>query len=250
VTTLAFSSDGAYLASGHVDGVIHVWDLESGHELKARLGHDGAVGAVAFSPDGTVIASGGADATVKLWDVNALRAGEARRRFFRQPAPVTCLAHLGEGRFLVTGHTNRVLRIQDSSTGRPKATLRGHDAPPSSLAVSPDGSLLASGARDGGILVFNVEEALKVDVPTEGRALRHESRNRSISSLAFFPDNEVLAGVAMDETLSLWSVGSGIPETLAGNPGERFASVAVFAQGQQLACGLADGRVRLWIAGD
>lgn len=243
VTSLAFSQDGAFLASGHVDGAVHVWQLDTGTDLNVRISHDGSVGAVAFSPDGSTLATGGMDSTLKLWEMRALRAGDPRRTLHRQPAAVSALAYLRGGAWIITGHTNRILRLQDASTGRLIHTLRGPEAAPSFFAVSPDGNLLACGGRDHAIRIFDLNSKAEVKVLKQHK--------RPISSLAFFPDGEQLASVAMDNTLVIWDVKSGTSvRTVWGKPEESFASVGVFAHGRQIACGLSDGRIKIWAAAD
>jgi WD40 repeat protein len=72
---------------------------------------------------------------------------------------------------------------------------------------------------------------------------------KSVASIAFFPDGEQCASVAMDNSLILWDLKSGhSTATLWGGAEESFASVAVYAQGHQIACGMTDGRIRLWVA--
>jgi hypothetical protein len=66
---LAFSPDGAYLAScsgglqSTKDRTIRVWDLAAGRELRRFEGHRGAVSVVAFTRDGRSVVSGSEDAT-------------------------------------------------------------------------------------------------------------------------------------------------------------------------------------------
>ena len=66
-TSLAWSSDSRWLASGHVDGAVRLWDITSGIE-KARFHfHIDVVAALAFSPGGEFLASAGYDEAVILW---------------------------------------------------------------------------------------------------------------------------------------------------------------------------------------
>jgi WD40 repeat protein len=80
VTGVAFSPDGAFLASSSRDGTVRIWDFATGKERRCFRGHDGAVLCVAFSPDGRTVASGGSDTTILLWDVGTLAAPAAPKK--------------------------------------------------------------------------------------------------------------------------------------------------------------------------
>ncbi len=105
VSCLAYSLDGSLLASGSADGVVCLWDGESG-ELRHQLrGHQNAIRSVAIHPDGLVVASGGVDGSIRLW-----RASDG----------ALCQ--------VLTGHSSGVLRIAFSPTGALLASGGGDGA--------------------------------------------------------------------------------------------------------------------------
>lgn len=72
VNCLAFSPDGEILATGHYDGMIRFWDIESG-DLIREISTSGVIETLAFSPLGGVVASGSSyqDFAIRLWDVES-----------------------------------------------------------------------------------------------------------------------------------------------------------------------------------
>src|SRR5262249_14315854 len=79
VSSVVFSPDGKWIASGSDDKTGKVWDAATGGMVFTLPGHTVTVAAVAFSPDGRRLASVGPGADypgpgeVKLWDVAARR---------------------------------------------------------------------------------------------------------------------------------------------------------------------------------
>jgi WD40 repeat protein/predicted Ser/Thr protein kinase len=236
--SLAFSPDGTLLASGHVDGNVHIWDVERGLESCDRLRHDALVGTLAFSPDGSTLATGSVDSSLRLWDVGAALAGESRRELHRQPAGVTALTYAGGGDWILTGHANRVLRLQDARTGRLLATLRGPEGLVSLLVLAPDGLHVAAACQDRTIRLFNL-------ATREAGALLGGLKKPAVSA-AFLPDGEHLISVGLDNSAQLWDVHEEKPRAaLWGLSDESFGGVAVF-RGNHIAVALADGRIRVW----
>lgn len=65
----AISPDGSLLAAGDSQGVIHLWCLSSGKEIRRLKGHRGQIESLAFSHDGNLLASGSTDTTALVWDI-------------------------------------------------------------------------------------------------------------------------------------------------------------------------------------
>ena len=239
VTSLAFSPDGAFLASGHVDGNLHLWSLDMGEEVQMKVRHEASIGEVAFSPDGATLATCGLDNTVKLWDLDSLRRGNAQRRLIRQPAGVTTLLFSADGAQLITGHTNRIIRVHDVRTGRLTTTLRGHGAALATCILSPDGNQIATGARDCIIRIFDLNRREEVKTL--------EGHKKSVAALSYFPQGNELASVAMDNSLIIWDLNTGNPRTtLWGGADEVFTGVVVTGEEPQIVGALGDGSLRIW----
>jgi WD40 repeat protein len=71
VTSLAFSHDGATLASGSADGTVRFWDTASGRPRACFAWGMGNVQSVAFAPDGLTAAAGGKSPNnLVIWDID------------------------------------------------------------------------------------------------------------------------------------------------------------------------------------
>ena len=70
----AWSADGFRALSGARDGIVRLWDVESGRCLRVLEGHTGAVWCVAWSADGRRAFSGDDKGGIRVWDLSAFVA--------------------------------------------------------------------------------------------------------------------------------------------------------------------------------
>ena len=290
VRSVAISANGQVLASaGWGDKTVKLWDVSTGRELQSLWGHADSIDSVAFSPDGSTLASGSEDKTVKLWEVatgHELRtlAGRAYQvgpvdfspdgrilvsqtengpRVWnllegRQLAPLgtyTSCAFSPDGRTAAYGTWQRI-DLWDTANKRMLRTLAGHTAYVDSVAFSPNGRILASGANFTPAWDPTVTEhgrgvsELKLWDVDSGRELRTLTAGQVpyylAESLKFSPDGHILASGG--ELIKLWDVSSGqeLRTLRPDRPDFRLRSVAFSPDGRTLASGTFPAKAQIW----
>lgn len=110
VTALAFSHDGALLASAAEDEPVRVWDTQYGIVYKEiQHGQDAAL-AVVFSLSGQILFTGGKDSTIKIWEPKSLKL---TKTLWGHRQAVTSLALNGDGKLLAAGSKDATVTVWD-----------------------------------------------------------------------------------------------------------------------------------------
>jgi hypothetical protein len=241
VYSLALAPDGKLLATGSHDHSIHLWNVDSGKQVRALLGQRGEVCGVAFAPGGRLLASGGHDNVIRLWDV---ATGKQLRRCVGHTQMAPALAFAPDGKTLASGgHLgDHTIRLWDAGSGKELHCLRGHAREISALAFSPDGRLLASAGADRTVRLWDAatgKELRRCPTPEEARLFL-------VTCLAFAPDGRTLAASSWLNTIFLWEVATGRQRRqLAGHQGP-VECVAFSADGGTLVSAGTDNTLRFW----
>ncbi|KAL1748896.1 WD40-repeat-containing domain protein [Schizophyllum fasciatum] len=153
VSDIAWSNDGAYLASASDDKTIRTWSLEEAAEQKCLVGHTNFVFCVTYNPTGNLIASGGFDETVRLWD--AVR-GRLIRVMPAHSDPVTSVDFSHDGTMVVSCAMDGLIRIWDTESGQCLKTLVDDDNPICShVRFTPNSKFALASTQDSTVRLWN-----------------------------------------------------------------------------------------------
>ncbi len=267
-----FSPDGQLIASASGNSV-RIWYAATGRLVREiSAGDEGRVFSVAFSPTDTrLLAVGYGEAAdvshVALLDIDARRAPARLPGATDLPGlhahseyrAVGALAFSPDGKYLVAGFGSKrlfasgalpaPLKVWKVATRRLMGRLTGHINSCLALSFSPDGKLLASGSRDGTVILWSTatwKQAQTLENPDRDAPTRRSGWQGSVEDLAFSPDGKTLALASFGGTVQLWDVATGkLLETLKGHS-SAVSAVAFSPDGRTLASGSNDRTVRLW----
>jgi WD40 repeat protein/serine/threonine protein kinase len=234
---VAFSPDGALLASADRDGTVTLWPVGAPGAARVLRGHRGRVMEVAFSPDGRRLASAGSDRTVRLWDVASGRIIAVLRGHTNW---ITTVAFSPDGSWLASGGTDRTVRLWHPVTGALLRTIGPLTAGVIVIDVASDGRRLACGLTDGLVSAWDVSGGAELLFAIEAHP------GSTILGLTFTRDGRRLASSASDGVVKLWDLHQQHTVFRASLPAEIGFNVAVSPDGRALAVPHVDHLVRLF----
>lgn len=247
VTSVAFSPDGKQLAAGGAEGVVRVWDANTGAEVRGLRGHAGWVTAVAFTMDGRSVLSCGIDKTVRQFDLPRSEAAASGHRGMIQAVAVS-----KDGKLIATGGADRTVKVWDTATGREVATLIGENSPEGVYSVAFVGTDRV--AATGG------EKKLRVWSVRPNKLLDEKTRPTSnpIFSLAATEDGAAVGGAWVDNSSGPSESGfdqftadpnAAVIKTKSKGGEDATSAAAVSPDAKWGVTGGRDGVIRIWDLG-
>ncbi|XP_033757244.1 LOW QUALITY PROTEIN: telomerase protein component 1-like [Pecten maximus] len=276
VMCVAISQDCQYFVCGGLDGVVRLYNMETGKEVHTYRGHSDAVSDVCFVSK-SFLCSASHDNSLSIWHVEDghrvhLLKGHTRRvkSCAADPAgklvasgswdctvkvweaskgSVSCTLNVGspvnsvsfhpEGQLIVTGSWDATIKIWDVFHKKRKAVLRGHSTSVRDVAYSPTGRHIASAALDGDVKIWAAQSGTQVG-SIQGHA-------EPINKLIYSPTGKELITVSDDHKVKVWSGHLGLTLLKLGEEGgEPIVSICLNPDCSNVALGYHTGIVKVF----
>ncbi len=200
LSAAAFAADGSTLVTGDAQGTLLMWDLTRPSPLAQRIDAEeiGPAQGVAIANDGLTLAVAGSAGVIRLLDLTD-RASPAVLADLATGGPPGSVVMSADGRWLASvGPNLPVWNIANRAASQPLWT-GGEHGNFLSVALSPDGELLAAGDDSGHVLVWRLAELDAAPMPLT-------SQQRFVDAVAFGPDSQALASGGAESTVRVWNL--------------------------------------------
>ncbi len=252
INTITFSPDSTLLASGSADNTIMLWDVNKGRHVVTLSGHKNSINALTFSPTKKgLLASGSSDGTVRFWDTNT---GDELAIFATgYTESVKSVAFSKNNAMLCSAASNGTVQIWNTKTGKelPSPPIPHYDMI-NALAFSQDATLFACNGADTIVSSkgttasarWRSHKEIQLWMLPTGDQLT--SYSQETSTLAFSPDNKILAAGTRHQGIRLLDINSGV-ELFNFNTKDPFERNLVFSpNGKFLATYGTHIQTQLW----
>jgi WD40 repeat protein len=197
-----------------------------------------SIRALAFSPGTKLLAL----ARYRAVDIVDADTKKVVRSLNGLRGAVNSVLFSADGKSLFTASGENVIageakqwNVADGSLVR---TFDGHKDILYSMALSPDGTILATGSYDHKIKLWEIASGKEIKTL--------HGHNGAVFGLAFRPDGQILASASGDRTVKLWNVAKGERVDTLSQPTKDVNCVAFSIDGKRLYAGGLDSRIRVW----
>lgn len=238
VRTVVFHPNGTQVAtSGDRDGVVKLWNADTGKLLAVLEGHQGLINSVEFSADGSQILTSSDDRTARLWNASTGKIIVSMQG--HQDA--VCSARFNPAsEQIITASADGSAKLWDALSGKPLESLEGHQGSVKSAIFSLDGTQVITIGSDGLVNVWNTGANRQLAC-LRGRELTY------LSMFLFSPDESNIALYNYEENfVRIWNISAGKWQSRLTGHSRDILSLAFNPDGSRIVTGSADQTTKVW----
>lgn len=153
---------------------------------------------------------------------------------------VNAVAFSADAKLLVSGATDKTVRVWDVETGELISTLTYHKASVDCVAYSSDGQFVATGCDSGFVGIWSVADG------AWQRRVTGDRHTWGVKALCFSPDGKLLASASADQTIRIWDVKLGECTAVLEGHESSVTCLDFSHDGAFLVSGSMDETVRIW----
>ncbi len=219
----AFSPDGSKIITGGHDGLIKLWDTETGKIIKSINGNGTPIRSVSFSPNGTQIVSGTDDKIITLWN---LKTGNKEKEFVGHTVGIESIAFSPDGNYIISsagagGRNYGEIKLWSVDSGNEMRSFTGYSGSIRSVAFLSNNKQFLSAGDDTFIRLWDIES---------GNVIRiFQGHNYPVKSISVTQDDSLIVSGSGDYSnhgqIIVWDTHSGKPLRFYNEMNDKVSSV-------------------------
>ncbi len=231
---IAFSTGGTRILTAATDGIVRVWDTESGELVASLKGHEKSVERAFYSKEGDRIFTVSTDRTARIWDSSAFTT---RIRLVGHHGPINWAEYSSDGALILTASGDGTAKLWDTRSNEELKTLPARERQIEAGRLSPDKKFAVLRQNDGTSVLVNIAANSQI-------GSSYEDATAGSSCMSFSPDSKKVA-ICNDRTIKILNVDDGLLyKSLDLN--DAVIYVEFSPDGTGLASTTLDARAQLW----
>ncbi len=244
IHSLIYSHDGSKIIVGSKN-TIKFWDVNTQKCISNFFEHQDWFSRLVVSPNEQLIGCaniGNHESIIRIWDIKNFQENHLKqnhkpdRTLQGHSDSIWAIAFSPDSTKLVSGSSDRTIKIWDTQTGQCLKTLYEHTRPILSVAFSPNNEIIASCGGHSVIKIWDI---------TEGKS-KFTIHEKASYIIQFSPDSLYLASGHTSGMVKIWDINKGQCIETLGKYGKPIISMAFSNDGKYLAYGCYDGTVNIW----
>merc|ERR1719242_2727399 len=156
ISEIKLTQDSRFAFSASWDGSVRLWNVANGRTISKLIGHKRDVLSVALSADDRQIITGSLDKDIKIWNTRSECKFTVDKNQHTDAVSVVRFYHARKPALCVTASWDKTIKVWDNLYMTLLHTFTGHKAQVTTLDIVENSAFLASGSRDGKIMVWDI----------------------------------------------------------------------------------------------